>query len=64
MFTLLSSSSNNKFPIREFPPEDAKRAVLRKLGLTKNNPEDFININTRKWIPEVLYYLQYVNMLG
>ena len=30
MFTLLTSSSNNKFP-----PEDAERAFLRKLGSTK-----------------------------
>ena len=35
MFTLLTSSSNNNF--NKFPPEDSKRAVLRKLG--QNNPE-------------------------
>ena len=42
MFTLLTFSSNNKFP-----PEDAKPAVLRKLGSTKNNPGDFINLITK-----------------
>ena len=38
MFTPLQFFSNNKFS-----PEDAKRAALRKLGSTENNPNDFIN---------------------
>ena len=39
MFTLFTFSSNN-----EFPPEDAKRAVLQKLWVNQNNPLDFINL--------------------
>ena len=43
MIPLLTSSSNNKFP-----PEDAKRAVLRKLAwVNQNTPEDFINLITK-----------------